>query len=110
MDLFRVVCERDLEGIVAKHAQSPYRDLPRSWLKVINADCSQLRDRHELFERRVLRAGPASRPRANAAAQEAAAVAPRAVEKPEPVERKRRAPAKATLKTEHVGRRARRKK
>jgi len=57
IDLFRAVCERDLEGIVAKHSQSPYRELPRAWVKVINTDGSQLRDRHDLFERRtVLRA------------------------------------------------------
>jgi len=31
IDLFRAVCQRDLEGIVAKQAQSPYRELPRAW-------------------------------------------------------------------------------
>jgi len=79
-------------------------------VKVINANCSQLRDRHELFERRVLRTGLDRGPRANAAAQKAATVVPRAVGRQEPVERNRRVPAKAALKTQHASRRARRKK
>ena len=48
-DLFRVACERDLEGIVGT-----YRTDGRatSWLKIKNPDYSQMRDRHELFASR----------------------------------------------------------
>jgi len=53
-DLFRVACERDLEGIVAKWVPGSYRTDGRatSWLKIKNADYSQMRDRHELFAAR----------------------------------------------------------
>ena len=50
-DLFRVACERDLEGIVAKWARGTYRTHGRatSWVKIKNLDYTQMRDRHELF-------------------------------------------------------------
>ncbi len=50
-DLFRVACERDLEGIVAKWAHGMYQtDASRtSWLKIKNPAYSQMVDRHELF-------------------------------------------------------------
>lgn len=50
-DLFRVACERDLEGIVAKWANGTYRTDGRatSWLKIKNPDYTQMIDRHELF-------------------------------------------------------------
>jgi bifunctional non-homologous end joining protein LigD len=53
-DLFRVACERDLEGIVGKFAAGTYRSDPRStsWLNLKNPEYSQIRDRHELFETR----------------------------------------------------------
>jgi ATP dependent DNA ligase domain len=53
-DLFRAACERDLEGIVAKWAHGTYGTDGRttSWLKIKNPQYSQMRDRHELFERR----------------------------------------------------------
>jgi bifunctional non-homologous end joining protein LigD len=52
-DLFRLVCEQDLEGIVAKRKSGAYRpELPSAWVKVKNPDYSQARDRHELFDRR----------------------------------------------------------
>jgi len=52
-DLFAAVCERDLEGIVAKWRYAPYNPeaLPLSWVKVKNREYSQARDRHELFQR-----------------------------------------------------------
>jgi bifunctional non-homologous end joining protein LigD len=104
-DLFRAVCERDLEGIVAKHAESPYRELPRSWVKVINTHCSQLRDLHDLFERRaVLRATLTTR---------TSAPEMRPPEPPEAAqtgESERRRPARATLKAGRSGRRPARKK
>jgi len=93
-----------LEGIVAKHAQSLYRELPRAWVKVINTDCSQLRDCHDLFERRTVLRATLRTPRPDAAIE-----APRAAGTRN-VERKRRSPARATLKAERVGSSARRKK
>ena len=52
-DFYRLVCGRDLEGIVAKWKEAPYRaDAPlSSWLKIKNPDYSQARDRAELFQR-----------------------------------------------------------
>jgi bifunctional non-homologous end joining protein LigD len=53
-ELYAAVCEQDLEGIVAKWKDAPYKpaSLPLSWIKVKNPEYSQGRDRHELFERR----------------------------------------------------------
>jgi len=53
-DLFRVACERDLEGIVAKWGQGTYQTDRRatSWLKIKNTEYTQMRDRHELFQDR----------------------------------------------------------
>jgi ATP-dependent DNA ligase len=50
-DLFRVACDRDLEGIVGKWASGTYRTDGRatSWVKLKNRDYSQMTDRHELF-------------------------------------------------------------
>jgi ATP-dependent DNA ligase len=58
-ELFRVACERDLEGIVAKWGQDSYRTDGRatSWLKIKNPEYSQMRDRHELFDRRSVERG-----------------------------------------------------
>jgi bifunctional non-homologous end joining protein LigD len=52
-DLFAEVCAQDLEGIVAKRAESVYdAAAPISpWVKVKNPAYSQAVDRHELFER-----------------------------------------------------------
>jgi len=52
-ELFRHVCELDLEGIVAKPKHSPYETEPArtSWYKIKNRSYSQMVDRHELFER-----------------------------------------------------------
>jgi bifunctional non-homologous end joining protein LigD len=52
-DLFRVACERDLEGIVGKWAHGTYQiGGTTSWLKMKNPDYSQSVDRHELFQAR----------------------------------------------------------
>lgn len=48
--LFRLVCEQDLEGMVMKPKASPYGD--NRWLKIKNANYSQAKDRHELFNRK----------------------------------------------------------
>jgi bifunctional non-homologous end joining protein LigD len=52
VDLFRLACERDLEGIVAKWAPRAYRLVGRvsPWVKIKNRDYTQARDRHELFD------------------------------------------------------------
>ena len=54
-DLFRVACERDLEGIVGKWAAGTYRTdgCATSWLKIKNREYSQMRDRHQLFASRT---------------------------------------------------------
>ncbi len=50
--LFRLACEHDLEGIVAKHKFSPYLpDREPTWLKIRNRNYSQWVGREELFER-----------------------------------------------------------
>jgi ATP-dependent DNA ligase len=51
--LFQLVCERDLEGIVAKHAFGVYVTEPErtTWFKIRNRDYSQMQGREELFER-----------------------------------------------------------
>lgn len=55
-EFFAEVCRQNLEGIVAKRAESPYRPLgPATWIKVKNRDYTQARDRHEPFERRTPR-------------------------------------------------------
>jgi bifunctional non-homologous end joining protein LigD len=54
VDLFRAVCELDMEGIVAKRLDGIYDPTATTWLKVKNLNYSQARDRHELFERRAV--------------------------------------------------------
>ena len=52
-DLFRVACERDLEGIVAKWGSGTYQaGGGTSWLKIKNPEYSQIAGRRELFEAR----------------------------------------------------------
>jgi ATP-dependent DNA ligase len=50
-DFFAEVCRQDVEGIVAKRADSVYdvKAVP-GWLKIKNPAYTQARDRHELFE------------------------------------------------------------
>jgi bifunctional non-homologous end joining protein LigD len=49
--LFRLACEHDLEGIVAKRKSDPYLPDQASWLKIRNWKYSQWIGREELFER-----------------------------------------------------------
>ena len=49
--LFRLACENDLEGIVAKRKFDPYLPDQASWLKIRNRSYSQWEGREELFER-----------------------------------------------------------
>ena len=52
--MFELACERDLEGIVAKHRVSKYlvENGNPGWVKIKNRNYSQLIGRDELFERR----------------------------------------------------------
>jgi bifunctional non-homologous end joining protein LigD len=59
VDVFRLVCEQDLEGIVAKHTLAPYGSEQMPWIKVLNANYSQREGRRELFEKkRAVAVGP----------------------------------------------------
>jgi ATP-dependent DNA ligase len=50
--LFRLACEHDLEGVVAKHKYSAYlTDANPTWFKIRNRSYSQWVGREELFER-----------------------------------------------------------
>ena len=53
VDLFRAVCESDLEGIVAKRRDGLYTPEETSWVKIKNPRYSQAEGRHELFEKRA---------------------------------------------------------
>jgi hypothetical protein len=52
--LFKAVCQRDLEGMVAKHKLSRYvvEDGNPAWIKIKNRTYSQVAGRDKLFERR----------------------------------------------------------
>jgi bifunctional non-homologous end joining protein LigD len=50
--LFRLACEHDLEGIVAKRKSDPYLPEHGTWLKIRNQEYSQWVGREELFERK----------------------------------------------------------
>jgi bifunctional non-homologous end joining protein LigD len=54
-DLFRLACERDLEGIVAKWKRGAYisADERTSWLKIKNREYTQIVGRDKLFEKRT---------------------------------------------------------
>jgi bifunctional non-homologous end joining protein LigD len=51
--LYRLACQLDLEGIVAKRADSRYEDNPnaRNWIKIKNPVYSQKEGRGDLFKR-----------------------------------------------------------
>lgn len=49
VELFRLACDRDLEGVVAKWRYGSYG---QSWFKIRNPNYSQYEGRHELFEKR----------------------------------------------------------
>jgi bifunctional non-homologous end joining protein LigD len=51
-DLFRMVCEQDLEGVVAKRKDAAYGD---GWFKIRNPGYSQYEGRRVLFEKRRVR-------------------------------------------------------
>ena len=49
-DLFRLICEQDLEGVVAKRRDAAYGE---QWFKIRNPNYSQYEGRRELFEKRA---------------------------------------------------------
>jgi bifunctional non-homologous end joining protein LigD len=49
VDFFRMTCEKNLEGTVAKHRASHY-DASAKWIKIKNPAYTQKEGRHELFE------------------------------------------------------------
>ena len=50
--LFELACELDLEGIVAKRADSPYNDTgSRDWIKIKNQKYSQKEGRGDIFKK-----------------------------------------------------------
>ena len=51
-EVFRTVCEMDLEGIVAKRRDGLYTPDETSWLKIRNTHYTQMEGRRELFEKR----------------------------------------------------------
>ena len=51
-DLFKVVCEQDMEGIVAKQAAASYTPDATTWVKIKNRHYSQAVGRHDFFDRR----------------------------------------------------------
>lgn len=53
VDLFRAVCEMDLEGIVAKRKDGLYTPAETSWVKIKNPPYSRIEGRRELFEKRA---------------------------------------------------------
>jgi bifunctional non-homologous end joining protein LigD len=53
VDLYRLVCDRDLEGIVAKRKDGLYTPEETSWVKIKNPAYSQAEGREELFEKRA---------------------------------------------------------
>src|SRR5262249_22261085 len=48
--LYRLACERNLEGIVAKHRGGLYDTRNRQWVKIKNPTYTQAEGRDELFE------------------------------------------------------------
>lgn len=54
VDLFRAVCDFDMEGIVAKRRDGLYDPERTTWWKTKHVAYSQARDRWELFERRTV--------------------------------------------------------
>jgi bifunctional non-homologous end joining protein LigD len=51
-DLFRVICDRDMEGIVAKQASAHYTPEAPIWVKIKNRQYSQAVGREDFFDRR----------------------------------------------------------
>jgi ATP-dependent DNA ligase len=50
-DLFRAICERDLEGVVARQASASYTPEATTWVKIKNRAYSQAVGREDFFDR-----------------------------------------------------------
>jgi ATP-dependent DNA ligase len=48
--LFQAICEQDCEGIVGKYKRGTYTAAPTSWVKILNPNYSQKRERREMFQ------------------------------------------------------------
>jgi ATP-dependent DNA ligase len=48
-DLFPVICDRDMEGIVAKQASARYTPEATTWVKIKNRQYSQAVGREDFF-------------------------------------------------------------
>jgi hypothetical protein len=51
-DLFRVICDRDMEGIAAKQASARSTPEATTWVKIKNREYSQAVGPEDLFDRR----------------------------------------------------------
>jgi ATP-dependent DNA ligase len=51
-DLFRVICDRDMEGVVAKQGSAKYTPEAATWVKIKNRAYSQADGRVDFFDRR----------------------------------------------------------
>ena len=49
-DLFRVICDRDMEGIVAKLSKAQYTPDATTWVKIKNRQYSQAVGRADFFD------------------------------------------------------------
>jgi len=52
MDFFRVICDRNMEGVVAKQASARYTPEATTWVKIKNSAYSQAIGREDFFDRR----------------------------------------------------------
>jgi ATP-dependent DNA ligase len=50
--MFRVIFERDMEGVVAKQANGRYTPEATTWIKIKNRAYSQAVGREDFFDRR----------------------------------------------------------
>jgi bifunctional non-homologous end joining protein LigD len=50
-DLFRAICDRDMEGVVAKQASAKYTPEVMTWVKIKNRQYSQAVGRQDFFNR-----------------------------------------------------------
>ena len=50
-DLFHVICDRDMEGVVAKQANARYTPDATTWVKIKNRHYSQAVERQDLFDK-----------------------------------------------------------
>jgi ATP-dependent DNA ligase len=51
-DPFRVICEQDMEGVVAKQASARYTPEATTWVKIKNRQYSRAVGREDFFDRR----------------------------------------------------------